>query len=298
MKSAISTPCLIDCSNFNKDPSPRSVINSKNWVYWLHIHRNIENIYLRNYLTDETLYNVYSGFDPTAPDLHIGHLAILSVLKLYYDRGHTVFLLVGDTTARIGDPSFRSTLRTSIKDVTTISNTFEDNLSSTFQKIINKESKDCCRFSILRNSEWHSRVSTIHFLEKIASYVKIADLLKRDSIKDRLNNGMSYAEFTYPLLQAYDFLHLFEKHNCRLQIGGSDQWGNITSGTEIINSIYGKESALGMTISLLSSKDGKKMGKSSGNAIWLTGPRASPISLYQVRFSSLNNLQGFEKNGF
>lgn len=231
------------------------------------------------------MYGAYAGFDPTAPDLHIGHLAILSVLKLFAKRGHPVYLVVGDTTAQIGDPSFRSILRAPKHDIHEIANKFEENLRKTFEKIV---IKDDAKFSVLCNSKWHSKLSIIDLLKKIGTLVKVSDLIKRESVKERMENGMNFAELSYPLMQAYDFLHLFQNYNCRLQIGGSDQWGNITSGTEIINSLYGKESCLGMTITLLASKDGNKMGKSSGNAIWVTGPSASPISVFCVPFNLMN----------
>lgn len=243
------------------------------------LHPSLRNTIVNhsNVLTDNSKCSIYAGFDPTAPDLHIGHLSVLSVLKVFAERGHHVFLLVGDSTAKIGDPSFRSSLRTpQARDDLALK--FEENLTNLFKKLLTKE----CQFTVLRNSKWHTRTSIVQFMEEIATHIKVSDLIKRDSIKERLSNGMNFAELTYPLLQAYDFVHLYKKYNCKLQIGGNDQWGNITTGTEIINRLHGDESALGLTIGLLSSEDGKKMGKSSKNATWLTGMRSSPISVVQA----------------
>ncbi len=218
---------------------------------------------------------LYIGFDPTADSLHLGHLIGIMVLKWFEKFGHTPIVVLGGATGRIGDPSGKSTERV-LLDAETI----EKNIARIrlhFDKILNKP-------TLINNDSWFAKYSFIDFLRDIGKHFRVNIMLAKDSVKSRLQSdeGISYTEFSYQLLQSYDFYHLYQE-GVVLQGGGSDQWGNITAGIELVRKLLG-QTAYGLTYPLLTRSDGKKFGKTEGGAIWLAADRTSPYELYQYLF--------------
>lgn len=224
-------------------------------------------------------FKVYCGFDPTGDSLHLGHMVALMGLAWCQRFGHTPIAIVGGATGMIGDPSGKSTERQLLS-----AEIIDDNL-----KGIRKDLEKLLDFSnlaavpaILNNLDWFKEFSFIDFLRDIGKYFRIGPMLAKDSVRLRMisEEGMSFTEFSYQLLQGYDFLHLYDTLGVTVQIGGSDQWGNITAGTELIRKVRGK-SAFGMTFPLLTRSDGQKFGKSEKGAIWLSAEKCSPYEFYQ-----------------
>ncbi|KAJ8752421.1 hypothetical protein K2173_004057 [Erythroxylum novogranatense] len=240
---------------------------------------------------------VYCGFDPTAESLHLGNLLGIIVLSWFQRCGHKVVALIGGATARIGDPSGKSlerpeldvnTLEKNTLGITsTISRIFTNNcnLSSTSTSASLLSSS----FVVMNNYDWWKEIRLLDFLKQVGRYARIGTMIAKESVKKRLESeqGMSYTEFTYQLLQGYDFLYLFQNESVNVQIGGSDQWGNITAGTELIRKILQPEGdvAYGLTFPLLLKSDGTKFGKSEDGAIWLSPSMLSPYKFYQYFFS-------------
>lgn len=225
---------------------------------------------------------VYCGFDPTSDSLHLGNMIAIMGLAWFQRCGHTPVAIAGGATGMIGDPSGKSSERQLLD-----SNTIEKNLLG-----IKKNLESILDFSaqanqalLLNNFDWFKNFSFIDFLRDIGKNFRIGTMLAKDSVKGRMNSaeGMSFTEFSYQLLQAYDFLHLFENHGVTVQLGGSDQWGNITAGTDLIRKATGKH-AHGITFPLLMRSDGQKFGKSEKGAIWLTPEKLSPYEFYQHLF--------------
>jgi len=220
---------------------------------------------------------VYVGFDPTADSLHLGNLVGIMGLAWFQRYGHTPIAIVGGATGMIGDPSGKSQERNLLD-----SETLEKNLQGirrSLQAVLKTE------VHILNNYDWFSDFSFIDFLRDVGKHFRVSSMLAKDSVKTRLTSeeGMSFTEFSYQLLQAYDFLHLFDTHNVLLQMGGSDQWGNITAGTELVRKMRGK-SVHGLTFPLLTRSDGKKFGKSEEGAIWLNEDKLPPYDFYQYLY--------------
>jgi tyrosyl-tRNA synthetase len=224
-------------------------------------------------LKEFSKFPVYAGFDPTSPDIHLGHLFVLGALNKFKENGCPIYLIVGDTTSKIGDPSFRTSERTNL----TYSEKFRINLNDIFSKI----SGSSFGFKIFSNSEWHNNISFVEFLSTYGKHFKVKELLNKDCMKSRFENGLNFSELSYPLLQSYDFLHLYRSFGCKLQVGGSDQWGNISTGLRFINSLHGEDTCFGLTTGILTDPLEQKMSKSSNNALWLTGNEKSPILVYQ-----------------
>lgn len=224
-------------------------------------------------------FKVYCGFDPTGDSLHIGHMVALMGLAWFQRFGHTPFALVGGATGMIGDPSGKSTERQLLDEGTIANNVagIRQNLSA----LLDFNSPDNPPV-IVNNLDWFKEFSLIDFLRDVAKQFRLGPMLAKDSVKARLNSeeGMSFTEFSYQILQGYDFLHLFEKYGVTVQIGGSDQWGNITAGTDLIRKVHGKP-AFGITFPLLTRSDGQKFGKSEKGAIWLSPNKCSPYEFYQ-----------------
>lgn len=224
---------------------------------------------------------VYCGFDPTADSLHLGHLIPILGLAWFQRCGHTPVAIVGGATGMIGDPSERAKER-QLLDAATI----EKNLVG-----IRKNLETVLKFEgsnkaiILNNYDWFSKFSFIDFLRDVGKLFRVGPMLAKDSVKVRLNSeeGMSFTEFSYQVLQGYDFLHLFRNHGVTVQMGGNDQWGNITAGTELIRKETGK-SAFGITFPLLTRSDGKKFGKTEQGTVWLSAERQSPYDFYQYLY--------------
>lgn len=224
-------------------------------------------------------FKVYCGFDPTGDSLHLGHMVALMGLAWFQRFGHTPVAIVGGATGMIGDPSGKSAERQLLTE-----DVIENNL-----KGIKKNLETILDFSkkttvplILNNLDWFREFSFIDFLRDVGKFFRIGPMLAKDSVKLRMNSeeGMSFTEFSYQLLQGYDFLYLYDNYGVTVQIGGSDQWGNIIAGTDLIRKARGK-SAFGITFPLLTRSDGQKFGKSEKGAIWLSEDKCSPYDFYQ-----------------
>jgi len=228
-------------------------------------------------ITDGPKRTVYLGVDPSADSFHVGHLQAMLVLRRFLEDGHNVILLIGGGTGMIGDPSGKSEERNLLDEQALETNT--RGLEAQAKKLFNG-----LEFVLLDNGEWLKSLELIPFLRDIGKHFSVNAMLQRDSVKDRLERegeGISYTEFSYMLLQSFDFLHLHEKYACDVQIGASDQWGNIASGIELIRRKTGNV-VFGVTSPLLVNKStGKKFGKSEQGAVWLDPEKTSPFAFYQ-----------------
>ncbi|KAL2941671.1 Tyrosine--tRNA ligase chloroplastic/mitochondrial [Bienertia sinuspersici] len=226
---------------------------------------------------------VYCGFDPTAESLHLGNLIGIIVLSWFQRCGHKPVAVLGGATGRVGDPSGKSTERPELDDVTLEKNI--DGIKSILNKILSRFGDD--NFMILNNYDWWKDVSFLDFLKNVGKFARVGAMMSKESVKKRLESeqGMSFTEFSYQLLQGYDFLHLYKNEGISVQIGGSDQWGNITAGTELIRKILAAEGAYGLTFPLLLKSDGTKFGKSEEGAVWLSPALLSPYKFYQYFFT-------------
>ncbi|MCO5561945.1 hypothetical protein L7F22_015571 [Adiantum nelumboides] len=241
---------------------------------------------------------VYCGFDPTAESLHLGNLLGLIVLSWFQRCGHVPVALLGGATARVGDPSGKSVERPTLDE-----ETIERNLQgvrSNIEQVLKVEanetsgnvwqSEGVCMHParVLNNYEWWSEFSLLHFLRDVGKHARVGTMMAKESVKTRLNSeeGMSFTEFTYQLLQGYDFVHLYKNEGISIQLGGSDQWGNIIAGTDLIRKLIHQEGAYGLTFPLLLKSDGTKFGKSEGGAIWLSPSMLSPYKFYQHLFAT------------
>ncbi|XP_010500171.1 PREDICTED: tyrosine--tRNA ligase, chloroplastic/mitochondrial-like isoform X2 [Camelina sativa] len=229
---------------------------------------------------------VYCGFDPTAESLHLGNLLGIIVLSWFQRCGHQAVGLIGGATGRVGDPSGKSLERPELD-----ADTLEKNISGIKKiiiKILGSNPSSSSSYMILNNYDWWKDMTMLEFLNKVGRFARVGTMMAKESVKKRLESeqGMSYTEFTYQLLQAYDFLHLFKNEGINVQIGGSDQWGNITAGTDLIRKIlHTEEATYGLTFPLLLKNDGTKFGKSEDGAIWLSPSMLSPYKFYQYFFS-------------
>ncbi len=241
---------------------------------------------LLNQATDEKINEilstprvVYNGFDPTADSLHVGHLVAIMNLRRFQRAGHKPIALVGGATGMIGDPSGRSSER-NLLTLDQIQHNV-DCIKSQMARFINFE--DAQNGALLVNNyDWLKGFSYLEFLRDVGKMFQINVMLTKDSVKSRLEaeNGLSYTEFSYMLLQSYDFVHLNKAYNCEVQIGGSDQWGNITAGIDLARKMTGAQ-LYGLTSKLLLKSDGQKMGKSTDGALWLDAKKTSPYQFYQ-----------------
>ncbi|WP_031528168.1 tyrosine--tRNA ligase [Dyadobacter crusticola] len=224
----------------------------------------------------------YIGFDPTASSLHIGNLATIMLLVHFQRAGHKPFALVGGATGMIGDPSFKAAERSFLDEDTLRFN--QEGIKKQLEQFLDF---DCGENSaeMVNNYDWFKEIGFLQFLREAGKFLSINYMMSKDSVKKRLETGISFTEFSYQLLQGYDFYHLYKNKNVRLQMGGSDQWGNITTGTEIIRRKEGDEEgyfkAYALTTPLLTKSDGSKFGKSEGGNIWLDPEKTSPYEFYQ-----------------
>ncbi|MCL1909979.1 MAG: tyrosine--tRNA ligase [Kiritimatiellaeota bacterium] len=236
--------------------------------------------------TSPDLYNLlgspvtlYGGFDPSASSLQAGNFVAIMTLCHYQRAGHDVIALVGGATGLIGDPSGKTAERQMLTEDAVAENIvgIKENLSRFLDF---GEGKGKAR--LVNNYDWHREFTFVSFLRDVGRHFRMGAMLGKESVRQRLasDNGMSFTEFCYQTLQGYDFLHLHEKYGCRLQIGGSDQWGNITAGTDLIRRLNGAE-AYGMTLPLITDSQGRKFGKSEGNAMYLDSRKTSCYSFYQ-----------------
>ena len=219
----------------------------------------------------------YCGFDPTAPSLHLGNLVQLLLLRRIQLAGHKPLGLVGGSTGLVGDP--RPTAERTLNTKETV-NEWVGYLSSQISKFLSFDGANAAR--MVNNLDWTAPMSAIDFLRDVGKYYRVGTMLKKDAVSARLNSeaGISYTEFSYQILQGMDFLELYRNYDCVLQTGGSDQWGNLTSGTDLIHRAEGK-SAHAIGTPLITNSDGTKFGKSEGNAVWLDASMTSPYAFYQ-----------------
>ena len=230
--------------------------------------KDISSEELKDKLNNEKLI-FYIGTDPTADSLHIGHLSSFLISKRLKDAGHNPILLIGGATGRIGDP--RPTSEREMKSIEEINHNIE---------ALTKQVKDLFGFEIVNNYDWSKDINFIDFLRDYGKYFNINYMLDKDIIRRRLETGITYTEFSYMIMQALDYLHLYETKNCTLQVAGSDQWGNITAGIDLIRKKKQKE-VYGFTMPLVTTKNGTKFGKSEGNALWLDKNKTSSYKMYQ-----------------
>lgn len=226
--------------------------------------------------------SAYVGIDPTADSLHIGHLVSVMMLKHFQRAGHRPIALVGGATGMIGDPSMKSAERNLLDETTLRHN--QDCIKKQLAKFLDFDSNVPNAAKLVNNYDWMKEYSFLHFIRDIGKHITVNYMMAKDSVKKRLssesNVGMSFTEFSYQLLQGYDFLYLYKHENCRLQMGGSDQWGNITTGTELIRRKEGGE-AYALTCPLITKADGGKFGKTESGNVWLDRRYTSPYKFYQ-----------------
>lgn len=224
----------------------------------------------------------YVGIDPTADSLHVGHLVSVMMMKHFQVAGHKPIFIIGGATGMIGDPSGKSQERNLLTEDTIQKNMA--GIKAQLSHFIDFNSTASNAAIMLNNYDWMKQFSFLDFIRDVGKHITVNYMMAKDSVKRRLNgefaDGMSFTEFTYQLVQGYDFLHLRKNHNCMLQMGGSDQWGNITTGTELIRRKEGLE-AYGLTWPLMTKSDGKKFGKTESGNIWLDPERTSPYKFYQ-----------------
>lgn len=220
---------------------------------------------------------LYAGFDPTADSLHAGHLIPILTLRRFQNAGHIPIVVIGGGTGLIGDPSGKKTERA--LNAEAIIQERAERIKSQFERFLDFNSKNNPAM-VLNNYEWLSKIKVIEFLRDIGKYFSINNMLAKESVKSRIQVGISYAEFTYIILQSYDFLNLYQNFKCELQIGASDQWGNITAGVDLIRKILGKQ-VFGLTLPLLTKSDNTKIGKTESGTVWLDPKKTSPYQFYQ-----------------
>lgn len=222
---------------------------------------------------NEAHLTFYLGADPTADSLHVGHLLAYLVAKRLMDHGHQPILVIGGGTGLIGDPSFKANERQLL--------TIEESLKNA-EGITRQVKRILPNATIVNNYDWLSGLNAIEFLRDIGKHFNVSYMMSKDSVKSRIENGISFTEFAYQILQAWDFEYLFDHHDCQLQIGGQDQWGNITSGLELIRKLHTADAeAYGLTFPLVTKADGTKFGKTESGTLWLDKNRTSAYEFYQ-----------------
>ena len=235
-------------------------------------------------LFDKGMVTAYVGIDPTADSLHIGHLCGVMMLRHLQQAGHKPLALVGGATGMIGDPSGKSAERNLLNEETLRHNV--DCIKEQLSRFLDFDSDAPNAAELVNNYDWMKDFSFLDFAREVGKCITVNYMMAKDSVKRRLNGefaeGMSFTEFTYQLLQGYDFLHLYETKGCRLQMGGSDQWGNITTGSELIRrKLGGENEAFALTCPLITKADGKKFGKTEQGNVWLDRHRTTPYAFYQ-----------------
>ena len=261
-------------SSQTNDASFADLWDELNWRGLIHVSTDAEE--LRKLLAGEPI-TYYCGFDPTAPSLHLGNLVQLLVMRRLQLAGHKPLGLVGGSTGLVGDP--RPTAERTLNTKETVAE-WVGYLGAQISKFLSFEGPSAAR--MVNNLDWTEPMSAIDFLRDIGKYYRVGTMLKKDAVSARLNSeaGISYTEFSYQILQGLDFLELYRSYGCVLQTGGSDQWGNLTSGTDLIHRAEGK-SVHAIGTPLITNSDGTKFGKSEGNAVWLDSSMTSPYAFYQ-----------------
>ena len=224
--------------------------------------------------------SAYLGFDPTADSLHIGHLVGVMTLLHFQRAGHKPVALVGGATGMIGDPSFKSSERNLLDKPTLDHNV--DCIQKQLAKFLDFSGNQPNKANLVNNYDWISQFTFLDFIRDVGKHITVNYMMSKDSVKRRLEdgNGLSFTEFSYQLIQGYDFHHLWKNENCTIQLGGSDQWGNIVTGTELIRRMGGG-SAFALTVPLITKADGTKFGKTEGGSVWLDPEKTSPYAFYQ-----------------
>ena len=224
----------------------------------------------------ETSVNFYTGYDPTADSLHLGHLVPIFNMRRLQLAGHHPVALVGGATGMIGDPSFKDTER-SLQTTDTVAQ-WSESIKQQLSRFLSFEGDNAA--VVVNNYDWFANMNVLEFLRDVGKYYTINYMMSKESVKKRIETGISYTEFAYQILQGYDFYQLNENHGVNLQIGGSDQWGNMVAGTDLIRKKSGNETHV-ITVPLITDSTGKKFGKSEGNAVWLDADKTSPYEFYQ-----------------
>ena len=235
-------------------------------------------------LLNKEMVTAYLGTDPTADSLHIGHLCGIMMLRHLQSCGHKPIILVGGATGMIGDPSGKSQERNLLDADTLYHN--QECIKKQVAKFLDFETDQPNRAEMVNNYDWMKDFSFLDFAREVGKHITVNYMMAKDSVQKRLNgearDGLSFTEFTYQLLQGYDFLYLYQHYGCKMQLGGNDQWGNITTGTELIRRTLGNENeAFALTCPLITKADGKKFGKTESGNIWLDPKRTTPYSFYQ-----------------
>lgn len=241
------------------------------------IHQVTDREGLEKLLNEEKI-KLYCGFDPTADSLHIGHLLPILMLRRFQLAGHHPIALVGGATGLIGDPSGKKAERT-LNDEETVAE-WSERIKEQLSRFLEFEGVDNPAM-MANNYDWIGKMDLITFLRDVGKNFGLNYMLAKDTVQSRLDTGISFTEFSYMILQSLDFLNLYEKENCRLQIGGSDQWGNITAGLELIRKTKEDAKAFGLTVPLVTKADGTKFGKTEGGAVWLDPEKTTPYEFYQ-----------------
>lgn len=256
------------------DPAFASLWDELQWRGLVHV--STDPIALKSAL-DGSPITFYCGFDPTAPSLHLGNLVQLLLMRRLQLAGHRPLALVGGSTGLIGDP--RPTAERQLNDRETVAD-WVGRLQQQVSRFLSFEGENAAR--LVNNLDWTEGLSAIDFLREIGKHFRVGTMIKKDAVASRLNSeaGISYTEFSYQILQGYDFLELHRQYGCILQTGGSDQWGNLTSGTDLVHKVEGR-SVHAIGTPLITNSDGTKFGKSEGNAIWLDAEMCSPYAMYQ-----------------
>ncbi|NRB84635.1 MAG: tyrosine--tRNA ligase [Winogradskyella sp.] len=249
------------------------------------LHQNMPGV--EDHL-DEGMRSAYIGFDPTADSLHIGNLVPIMLLAHYQRCGHKPVALVGGATGMIGDPSGKSSERNLLDEKTLRHN--QEAIKAQLAHFLDFDRSDANAAVLVNNYDWMKEFSFLEFIRDVGKHITVNYMMAKDSVKNRIsgessNDGMSFTEFTYQLVQGYDFLHLYRANDCTIQMGGSDQWGNITTGTELIRRIGGGK-GFAITCPLITKSDGSKFGKSEGGNVWLDANRTSPYKFYQYWLNS------------
>ena len=268
-------------SRQSNDSSFPSLWDELQWRGLVHVSTNEHE--LRELLAGKPI-TYYCGFDPTAPSLHLGNLVQLLLLRRLQLAGHNPLGLVGGSTGLIGDP--KPTAERTLNERETVAE-WVGYLGAQISKFLSFEGENSAR--LVNNLDWTAPMSAIDFLREIGKHFRVGTMLKKDAVSARLNSeaGISYTEFSYQVLQGLDFLELFREYGCVLQTGGSDQWGNLTSGTDLIHKVEGV-SAHAIGTPLITNSDGTKFGKSEGNAVWLDASLTSPYAMYQFWLNTLD----------
>src|SRR5690606_37964408 len=268
------TPPALSVAPQQNDPSFDTLWDELVWRGLVHV--STDETALRELLDGDPIV-YYCGFDPTAPSLHLGNLVQLLTMRRLQLAGHRPLGLVGGSTGLVGDP--RPTAERTLNARETVAE-WVTKLRAQIEKLLSFEGDNAAR--MVNNLDWTAPLSAIDFLREIGKHFRVGTMLKKDSVSARLNSdaGISYTEFSYQVLQGFDYLELFRQYGCVLQTGGSDQWGNLTSGTDLIRHVEGV-SVHAFGTPLITNSDGTKFGKSEGNAIWLDADMCSPYAMYQ-----------------